>query len=130
MCIEIISLNLMNYWRRIVLSVFIIEILKHWLLKYRDLWMDYPHKMNDVFHIQSLAPYYLRDKNELYSRNPKTVVYGTESVTIIAPKIWPIVPQEFKTSQSLYSFKKHIRKWKPNCPCRLSKTYLQHVAFI
>ena len=89
-----------------------------------------PQIMNEVFQVNSPAPYHLRDKNELYSRNPKTVVYGTESVTIIAPKIWPIVPQEFKTSQSLYSFKKHIRKWKPNCPCRLSKTYLQHVAFI
>ena len=68
--------------------------------------MDYPHKMNDVFHIQSLAPYYLRDKNELYSRNPKTVVYGTESVSFMAPKIWSVVPQELKNSQSLYSYKK------------------------
>ena len=92
--------------------------------------MDYPHKMNDVFHIQSPAPYYLRDKNELYSRNPKTVAYGTESVSFMAPKIWSIVPQELKNSQSLYSFKKGIRKWKPNCPCWLYKSYLEHVGFI
>ena len=89
-----------------------------------------PQIMNDVFQVQSPAPYYLRDKNELYSRKPKTVVYGTESVTIMAPKIWAIVPHELKNSQSLYSFKKHIRKWKRNCPCRLCKTYLQHVTFI
>ena len=89
-----------------------------------------PQIMNDVFQVKSPAPYYLRDKNKLYSRNPKTVVYGTESVSFMAPKIWSIVPQELKNSQSLYSFKKGIRKWKPNCPCRLCKTYLQHVGFI
>ena len=86
--------------------------------------------MNNIFHVKSPAPYYLRDKNELYSRNPKTVAYGTESVSSMAPKIWSIVPQELKNSQSLYFFKKDIRKWKPNCPCRLCKNYLQHVGFI
>ena len=89
-----------------------------------------PQIMNDVFQVKSPAPYYLRDKNELYSRNPKTVAYGTESISFMAPKIWSIVLQELKNSQSLYSFKKGIRKWKPDCPCRLCKTYLQHVGFI
>ena len=89
-----------------------------------------PQIMNDVFQVKSSASYYLRDKNELYRRNPKTVAYGTESVSFMAPKIWSIVPQELKNSQSLYSFKKGIGKGKPNCPCRLCKTYLQHVGFI
>ena len=62
--------------------------------------------MNEVFRVKSSAPYYMRDKNELYSRIPKTVAYGTESVSFMAPKIWSIVPQELKNSQSLYSFKK------------------------
>ena len=44
--------------------------------------------MNDVFQVTSPAPYYLRDKNELYSRNPKTVTCGNESVSFMAPKIW------------------------------------------
>ena len=76
-----------------------------------------PQIMNDVFQVKSSASYYLRDKNELYRRNPKTVAYGTESVSFMAPKIWSIVPQELKNSQSLYSFKKGIGKGKPNCPC-------------
>ena len=64
--------------------------------------------MNESFQVKmvkSPAPYYLRDKNELYSRNPKTVAYGTESVSFMAPETWSIVPQELKNSQSLYSFK-------------------------
>ena len=35
-----------------------------------------PQIMNDVFQVKSPAPYYLRDKNKLYSRNSKTVAYG------------------------------------------------------
>ena len=45
--------------------------------------------MNEAFQVKlvkSPAPYYLRDKNELYSRNPKTVAYGTESVSFMAPE--------------------------------------------
>ena len=71
-----------------------------------------PQIMNKIFQVKSPAPYYLRGKNELYSTNPKTVTYGTESILSTAP-------QKLKKSQSLYSFKKRIRKWKRNCPCRL-----------
>ena len=52
--------------------------------------------MNEVFQVKSPAPYYLWNKNDLYSRNPKTVTYGTESVSFMAPKILSIVPQELK----------------------------------
>ena len=68
--------------------------------------------MNDVFQVKSPATYYLRDKNELYSRNPKAVAYGTESVLFMAPKIWSIVPQELKNSQSR---KIHVDYAKPIC---------------
>ena len=69
-----------------------------------------PLIMNNIFQVKSPAPYYLRDKNKLYNRNPKTVAYETESVSFMAPKIWSIVSQELKKSQSLYSFKKGIRE--------------------
>ena len=36
-----------------------------------------PQIMNEVFQNKSPAPYYLRGKNELYSRNPEKVAYGT-----------------------------------------------------
>ena len=85
--------------------------------------------MNGVFQVKSPVLYYQRDKNELYSRNAKAVTNETESVSFIAPKIWSIVPQELKKKQSLCSFKTSIRKWKPNCPRRLYKNYLQHVGF-
>ena len=72
-------------------------------------------------------------RNELYARNPKTVGYGTETISFLSPKIWFLIPQNIKDSGFLPCFKKkkkNIGKWKPNCPCRLFKTHLQHVGFI
>ena len=43
--------------------------------------------MNELFQVKLPTPYYLRDENDLYSRNSKTVTYGTESVSFMAPKI-------------------------------------------
>ena len=80
--------------------------------------------MNEVFQDRPSAPYYLTDKNELYSINLKMVTYGRESILFLAPKIQSIVPEETKNFKSLDSFKKTIRKRKPIYPCRLCKTYL------
>ena len=86
--------------------------------------------MSKVFKLNQNFPYELRTLNPLRSRNPKTVKYGTESISYLAPKIWSIIPDTIKNSESLESFKFKIRKWTPNCPCRLCKTFLQHVGFI
>ena len=72
----------------------------------------------------------LRNVYELYSRNPRTVKYGTETISYLAPKEWSTVPQPIKESTSIHSFKTKIRKWKLDCPCRLCKRYLQHVGFV
>ena len=44
-----------------------------------------PQIMNEVFHVKLPVPYYLMDKNELYDKNSKTVAYGSESVSFMAP---------------------------------------------
>ena len=69
-------------------------------------------------------------RNELYVRKLKTVRHGTETISFLSPKIWSLIPQNVKGSGSLPCFKKNIRKWKPNCPCRLCKTFLQDFDFI
>ena len=86
--------------------------------------------MINVFHFYTYIPYNLRSRSELYSRNPKTVKYGTETTSYLAPKIWSLVPNAIKSSKSLDVFKSKIRQWKPDCPCRSCKNYLQHVGFI
>ena len=89
-----------------------------------------PEIMNSVFNLKENNRYSLRNVYELYSRNPRTVKYGTETISYLAPKVWSIVPQPIKESTSIHSFKTKIRKWKPDCPCRLCKRYLQHVGFV
>ena len=78
-----------------------------------------PSFLNNVFHKSISNSYDLRNHKELYSRNPKTVRSETETVSYIAPKIWSKVPETIKMSLSLESFKTKIRKWKPECDCRL-----------
>ena len=86
--------------------------------------------LNNVFHKNISNSYDLRNHKELYSRNPKTVRYETETVSYMTPKIWSKVPETIKMSSSLDSFKSKIRKWKPECDCRLCTTYLHHVGFV
>ena len=98
---------------------------------YKYLHGLYPAILIEVFKVNETIPYDLRMRNELYTRNPKAVRYDTETIYFLSPKIWSLIPQNIKGSGSLPCFKKKkIRKWKPNCPCRLCKTFLQHVGFI
>ena len=83
-----------------------------------------PSIMKNVFHFTTNISYNLWSFNELYSRNPKTVIYGTETISYLAPKIWSLVPNATKSSKSLDVFKSKIRQWETDCPCGLSKNYL------
>ena len=52
-------------------------------------------------------------------------------IYITTPKIWNILPDEIKQQTSLNSFKKSVKKWKPqDCPCRLCKVYVNGVGFL
>ena len=64
----------------------------------------------DIIKLNRLPTYNIRTHQELYSGNPKTVRYDTETISFFALKIWAIVPQNIKTS--LLSFNINIRKWK------------------
>ena len=72
-----------------------------------------PSFLNIVFYKNIPNSYDFRNHKELYSRNPKTLRYGTETVSYMVPKIWSKSPETVKMSSSLESFKTKIRKWKP-----------------
>ena len=90
-----------------------------------------PDIMNDIFELQNPS-YNLRSTcNQFRKENIKTVYYGIQSVRYLGPKIWELVPNNIKYSNSLSKFKKLIKSWKPEaCPCRLCKTYIAQVGFI
>ena len=74
--------------------------------------------------------YNLRQFSQFELPNVRRVLCGTESISFLGPKIWNIVPNEFKKETSLHAFKKLIKKWEPeNCPCMLCKSYIENVGF-
>ena len=73
----------------------------------------------------------LRSQSYYYNyNNPRTVVYGTETLRHLGAKIWNILPVKIKTSNNLSMFKANIKKWVPtNCPCRLCIPYEPGLGF-
>ena len=83
------------------------------LYKFHDLS---PSIMKNVFHFNTNIPYNLSSRSELYSRNPKTMKYGTETTSYLAPKIWSLVPNAIKSSKSLHVFKFKDKKMGTRLP--------------
>ena len=78
-----------------------------------------------------LIQQYLSNSKEKERRRVNSVWHGTELVSYLCPKIWDLVPNEIKESESLNGFKFKIKRWVPEgCPCRICKIYLGQVGFI
>ena len=90
-----------------------------------------PPIMEQIFNIRENT-YNVRNFRTFSTRNVKTHIYGTETVTYKSSQLWNLVPPEIKNSQSLLMiFKKAIKQWTcSNCPCRLCKTYIKELGFI
>ena len=72
----------------------------------------------------------LRHTSHLLLPPVRSLNNGTESLSLIGPKIWNIVPTEMKEVKTLSAFKSEIKKcWAQNCPCRLCKQYLPNIGF-
>ena len=90
-----------------------------------------PEIMTEVFELKE--PHYnLRSEATHFKREKvKSTHYGIQSVRYLGPKIWNIVPQNIRESNSLNEFKSLIKFWKPDaCPCRLCRNYIFQVGFI
>ena len=71
----------------------------------------------------------LRTRSDFITPRIRTELTGKSSVRYFGPLIWNTVPLELKQLGTLSDFKKAIRKWKPNCPCRLCKDYIPKLGF-
>ena len=47
------------------------------------------------------------------SRKIRTTKYGIETPSYLGPKLWNLVPNEYKTIESLADFKAKIKTWVP-----------------
>ena len=92
-----------------------------------------PEIMNKAFPInEPIYEYNLRNTSDFAARRiKKEVRYGSESLSYLGPRLWNILPDEYKKTQSIKDFKVKIKSWvAENCPCRLCKIYIQHLSFI
>ena len=67
-----------------------------------------PSIMHEIFHIDNSNNYNLRKNRRIKHRNPKTAYYGTETISVLDPKSWIILPGEYKNLTSLKEFKTKI----------------------
>ena len=75
---------------------------------YKILNILFPGIMQDIFEIKS--NYYItRNAPPFSSRNIKTVKYGFQIISYMAPKIWGLVPKEMKQVTTLHEFKAKIK---------------------
>ena len=89
-----------------------------------------PEFFNEIFQNRAL-PYNLRTNSSFSSRQVHTVCHGTKSLSFLGPKIWELVPEDIKQSESLKIFKNKIKKWVPSrYHCRLCRIYLQTIGFL
>ena len=72
---------------------------------YKFLHGLFPAIVGHIIKLNKPPAYNLRTCQELYSRNPKTVRYGTETISFLAPNIWAIVSHNYT---SFSSFKINI----------------------
>ena len=90
-----------------------------------------PTIMNEIFQFFENPVYELRSGIHLPSRKSRKVFFGTESIINLGAKLWNMIPENIKSSESLNVFKSKIKYWTPNhCPRRICKTYVGQVGFI
>ena len=63
------------------------------------------------------VPYDLRQDVSFRSYNVKTLLYGTEMLSYLGPKIWNLVASDIRDCAKEKKFCQKIKKWKPDrCP--------------
>ena len=89
-----------------------------------------PEFLNEIFQNRG-PPYNLRTYSNFSSRQVHAMYHGTESLPFPGPKIWELVPEDAKQSESLKIFKNKIKKWvSSRYPCRLCCIFLQNIGFL
>ena len=75
--------------------------------------------------------YNLRNPSTFLRNGVSTSLYGSESIRILGPKIWELLPADIRFAENLNTFQVKKKNWKvENCPCRLCKDFIEGVGFL
>ena len=96
---------------------------------YKVIKGDSPEIIREIFQLKERDIYH--SNFPFKSQNVRAVIYGTQSLRHLDPKICSLVPENVKKLTTLIEFNRQIRRWKPkDCPCRLCKNYVYGVGFV
>lgn len=91
---------------------------------YKVMYNILPNTLGEFFSIRDVR-YDLRHTSIFSRENVNSTYHGTESIRILGPKIWELLPESIRSAENLCSFQEQIKKWKvEHCPCRLSKDFI------
>ena len=86
--------------------------------------------MSELFNLRNIN-YDFRSQTDFELGPIYKTAYGLRSLKYFAPKIWNIVPIDFRNSDSLSEFTTKIKSWKPvTCSCHLCRTFVGQVGYI
>ena len=86
-----------------------------------------PGLMNDFFEFIE-KPYSLQTNSRFRSRKICTAKYCIETPSFLSPKLWNLVPNEYKSIESLADFKEKIKTYRKNVvPRELSFQVIQNI---
>ena len=69
-------------------------------------------------------------QNDLLVPSVKTVTRGKDSAKYLGTVTWNSIPSHIRQQDSLEKFPDLIKKWKPDCNCKLCKDYIGHIDYI
>ena len=69
-------------------------------------------------------------QNDLLVPSVKTVTKGKDSAKYLGAVTWNSIPSHIRQQDSLEKFCDLIKKWKPDCKCKLCKDYIGHIGYI
>ena len=69
-------------------------------------------------------------QNDLLVPSVKTVTRGKDSAKYLGAVTWNSIPSHIRQQDSLEKFRDLIKKWKPDCNCKLCKDYIGHIGYI
>ena len=72
-----------------------------------------PEIVNELFQFREPISYELKRRSQFQIPFVHLVFSGTESLKFLAPKIWALVPNETRQSESLEKSRNAIKQWNP-----------------
>ena len=89
-----------------------------------------PLVMKNLFVPKNSTKDNLRSQSNFSIPSVKTVHCGHDSLKYFGPIVWNMIPNHIRELETFDKFKKEIKKWLPNCSCRLCKDYIEGVGYI